>query len=34
VLNPGKDNHAAMALTRYLRGGKARAIILSYGYEL
>jgi len=33
VLNPGKDNHAAMALTRYLRGGKARAIILSYGYE-
>ena len=33
LLNPGKDNPAALALTRYLRSGKARAIILSYGYE-
>ena len=33
LLNPGKDNPAALALTRYLRGEKARAIILSYGYE-
>ncbi|NDP62863.1 molybdate ABC transporter substrate-binding protein [Polaromonas sp.] len=33
VLNPGKDNPAALALTRYLRSEKVRAIILSYGYE-
>ena len=33
VLTPGKDNPAALALTHYLRGEKARAIILSYGYE-
>ena len=33
LLNPGKDNPAALALTRYLRSEKARAIILSYGYE-
>lgn len=33
LLNPGKDNPAALALTRYLRGEKARAIILSHGYE-
>ncbi|MBG6071713.1 molybdate transport system substrate-binding protein [Polaromonas sp. CG_9.7] len=33
LLNPGKDNPAALALTGYLRGEKARAIILSHGYE-
>ena len=33
LLTPGKDNPAALALTRYLRSEKARAIILSYGYE-
>lgn len=33
LLNPGKDNLAALALTRYLRSEKTRAIILSYGYE-
>ena len=33
LLNHGKDNPAALALTRYLRGEKARAIILSHGYE-
>lgn len=33
LLNPGKDNPAALALTRYLRSEKARTIILSYGYE-
>ena len=32
VLNPGRDNPAALALARYLRSEKARAIILSYGY--
>ena len=33
VLNPGKDQPAALALANYLRGDKARAIIRSYGYE-
>lgn len=33
LLTPGKDSPAALALTRYLRGEKARAIILSYGYQ-
>ena len=33
LLNPGKDNPAALALTRYLRSEKARTIILSHGYE-
>lgn len=33
LLNPGKDNPAALALTGYLRGEKARAIIRSHGYE-
>ena len=33
LLNPGKDNPAALELKRYLRGEKARAIILSHGYE-
>ena len=33
LLNPGKDSAAALALTRYLRGEKARAIIISHGYE-
>ena len=33
LLAPGKDSPAALALTRYLRGEKARAIILSHGYE-
>ncbi|MDB5870389.1 MAG: Molybdenum transporter, periplasmic molybdenum-binding protein ModA [Polaromonas sp.] len=33
VLNPGKDQPAALALASYLRGEKARAIIRSYGYE-
>jgi molybdate transport system substrate-binding protein len=34
VLNPGKGNAAATALMAYLRGGKARAIIRSFGYEI
>ncbi|APW43576.1 molybdate ABC transporter substrate-binding protein [Rhodoferax saidenbachensis] len=33
VLATGKDNPAATALTAYLKGDKARAIIRSYGYE-
>ena len=33
VLAAGKDNPAAAALSAYLRGDKARAIIRSYGYE-
>jgi len=32
LLAPGKDNPAALALTGYLRGETARAIIRSYGY--
>lgn len=34
VLSPGKDNAAAVALMRYLRNDKARAIIRSFGYDL
>lgn len=34
LLNSGKDNEAAAALMKYLRGDKAKAVILSYGYEL
>ncbi len=34
VLTPGKDNQAATALMAYLKGDKAKAIILSFGYEL
>lgn len=33
LLNPGKDNPAALALLRYLQGDKARAIIHAHGYE-
>jgi molybdate transport system substrate-binding protein len=34
LLNSGKDNAAAVALLRYLRGDKARAIIRAYGYDV
>ncbi len=34
VLTPGKDNPAATALMAYLKGDKAKSIILSFGYEL
>lgn len=34
LLSAGKDEPAAAALVRYLRGEKARAIIRSYGYAL
>jgi molybdate transport system substrate-binding protein len=34
LLNSGKDNAAALALLRYLRGDKARAIIRAYGYDV
>lgn len=33
LLNPGKDNPAALALLRYLQGDQARAIIRAHGYE-
>jgi molybdate transport system substrate-binding protein len=33
TLVAGKDNPAATALARYLRGDKARAILRGYGYE-
>ncbi len=33
LLVPGRDNAAAIALSAYLKGDKARAIIRSYGYE-
>ena len=33
VLASGKNNPAAAALMAYLKGGKARAIIRSFGYE-
>ena len=33
LLASGKANPAAAALLRYLKGGKARAIIKSYGYH-
>jgi len=34
VLTPGKDNPAAAALVKYLKGEKAKAIIRSFGYEI
>lgn len=34
ILNPGKDNPAAVALLKYLQGDKARAIIRAFGYGL
>jgi molybdate transport system substrate-binding protein len=34
LLGKGKDNPAAAALMRYLRGDKARALIRSYGYDI
>jgi molybdate transport system substrate-binding protein len=34
MLSAGKDNPAAAALMRYLRGDKARAIVRAHGYEL
>ncbi len=34
VLKPGKGKGAAMALMDYLKGAKAKAVILSYGYTL
>ncbi len=34
ILASGKDNAAADALTKYLKGDKAKAIIKSYGYEI
>lgn len=33
LLNPGKDQPAALALLSYLRGPQARALIRSHGYE-
>lgn len=33
ILSAGKDNPAAEALMRFLKGDKARAIIKSYGYR-
>jgi len=32
LLNPGADNPAALAFMAYLRGDKAKAIAVSYGY--
>jgi len=34
LLKPGRDNAAALALLKYLQTPKARATILSFGYEL
>lgn len=34
LLDKGKDNAAASALIQYLQGGKARAAIRSFGYEI
>jgi molybdate transport system substrate-binding protein len=34
LLKKGEQNAAAVALMKYLRGDKARAVIKSYGYEL
>lgn len=34
LLNAGKNNPAAAALLEYLKGDKAKAVILSYGYSL
>lgn len=33
LLNPGADNPAALAFMDYLRGDKAKAIAVSYGYD-
>lgn len=33
LLEPGRNSDAATALLAYLKGGKARAIMQSYGYE-
>ena len=34
LLDKGKDNPAAAALMRYLRGDKARTVIRSFGYDI
>ena len=34
ILKKGENNPAAKALTEYLKGPKAAAIIKSYGYQL
>lgn len=34
ILAPGRGNAAAEALAQYLQGGKARAIIRAYGYQI
>ena len=34
LLNPGKDNAAAVALLKYLQGDQAKAVIRAFGYEL
>jgi len=34
ILEKGKDNAAAEALMKYLKGDKAKVIIRSYGYEM
>ncbi len=34
LLKPGRDNPAARALLKYLRGEAARAVILDFGYAL
>ena len=34
LLNPGKDNTAALALLKYLQADKAKTIIRQYGYAL
>jgi len=34
LLKKGEANPAAMALLKYLKSDKARAVIKSYGYEL
>lgn len=34
ILSRGRNNPAALALAKYLRGAKAGAIIRSYGYDL
>ncbi len=34
ILAGGKDNPAAIALAKYLKGDKARAVIKAYGYDL
>ena len=34
LLNPGKDNAAAVAFLKYLQGDQAKAVIRAFGYEL